>query len=118
MRQCGHEHQEFDPLPRGADVPARWRVTELAHCNGLALSRGTVLEFVLTDQTFQGCAGCESHIVWSRYRVTNGRYAGSCVEFQVIDPRPLYVMRPMIPDWLEPEAMETVHAFEKHTDHA
>ncbi len=101
VRQCGHQHQEFEPQPRGADLPTRWRVTNATRCSGLDLQTGTVLEFVLTDQTFQGCAGCESHFVWSRYRVTNGEHAGSCIEFQVIDPKPFYVMRPMVPDWLE-----------------
>ncbi len=100
VRQCGHQHQEFEPLARGADVPVRWRVTRATRCSGLDLEAGTVLEFVLTDQVFQGCAGCESHFVWSRYRVAGGTHAGSCIQIQVIDPIPLFVMRPVIPDWL------------------
>ena len=81
---------------------ARWVVTAQTRIDHVDLAPGVVLEHLSTEETYQGCAGCENHIVWSRYRVMSGPAVGSLVEPYEIDPKPYGVARQIVPDWMRP----------------
>ena len=109
--ECGHVHPGGQATVM-LEADHRWFQTDdyfraWGACDGrrmVDLAIGTLLRLDAAEQLWQGCAGAEDEMVWSRFHVLSGAYAGCCIEIRRAAGRlvPPWDGKPVIPPVFAP----------------